>query len=359
MNKVSTNHSVIQLFSYSVIRATRKGFTLVELLVVIGIIAVLSSILIATFGGATESARAAVCLMNLRSLANAASAYSMESGPWYYPSGGKYFPLAGSVETKYGTASGGLYGEFVGWISWQSKNVYGTGETDSKKVTSHQSVEKVPYYGTGDNKMDRWALEHGSLWKSVGRTADVYVCPTHAANCKKKNRSRPLFSYVMNAKFGYDVTDGKSDMGLAYEVESSIAQKAGAIARADRLLMFADMDTKAQEENSSSDTKGAMCPPEYDCTLNYKATVNGVSYGNSWKHAAETLGFIHKGQKNRMYAHVVFADGHTEKIVAPGGKIGTAGSGLDKYQLTAALCEGLDVSCQGNLYRVIDSGKIY
>ena len=359
MNKVSTNHSVIQLFSYSVIRATRKGFTLVELLVVIGIIAVLSSILIATFGGATESARAAVCLMNLRSLANAASAYSMEPGPWYYPSGGKYFPLAGSVETKYGTASGGLYGEFVGWISWQSKDVYGTGETDGKKVTSHQSVEKVPYYGTGDNKMDRWALEHGSLWKSVGRTADVYVCPTHAANCKKKNRSRPLFSYVMNAKFGYDVTDGKSDMGLAYEVESSIAQKAGAIARADRLLMFADMDTKAQEENSSSDTKGAMCPPEYDCTLNYKATLNGVSYGNSWKHAAETLGFIHKGQKNRMYAHVVFADGHTEKIVAPGGKTGTAGSGLDKYELTAALCEGLDVSCQGNLYRVIDSGKIY
>ena len=50
---------------------------------VIGIIAILSGILIASFGGATESARAAVCLLNLRSLANAASAYSMESGPWY------------------------------------------------------------------------------------------------------------------------------------------------------------------------------------------------------------------------------------------------------------------------------------
>ncbi len=62
------------------------GFTLVELMVVIGIIAVLMAILLPALNGARKQARAVSCLANLRTLAQGCINYAMDNDGYYPPS---------------------------------------------------------------------------------------------------------------------------------------------------------------------------------------------------------------------------------------------------------------------------------
>jgi prepilin-type N-terminal cleavage/methylation domain-containing protein/prepilin-type processing-associated H-X9-DG protein len=64
----------------------RSGFTLVELLVVIGIIGLLISILIPTLGKAQEQGRTIKCLSNMRSIGQAMSAYHAQNKGHVVPS---------------------------------------------------------------------------------------------------------------------------------------------------------------------------------------------------------------------------------------------------------------------------------
>lgn len=66
-------------------RACRIGFTLVELLVVIGIIALLISILLPAVTAARNQAKATVCLTNIRQVATAVIMYSTASKGWFPP----------------------------------------------------------------------------------------------------------------------------------------------------------------------------------------------------------------------------------------------------------------------------------
>jgi len=343
------SHSDIQLFSYSVIRKSgRAGFTLIELLVVIGIIGILAGVLLATFSGSTESARAAKCLTNMRNLAQGAMSVAAKTG---------HFPYAGS-HALVGLDSNGksVYQEAVGWISWLSQNdEYGTRTRGKAKPTSFVNCANVSAYCAEGSKDEdgQFALSNGRMWTAVGRDAGVYTCPAHVLRAAKKH-IHVRFSYVMSAYFCYDSSNGSDAIGTV-DGSSGIAFDTS---RLDRRILFAELpiggvknrSTEPAPSSSNDSYQTGDGNTETDCVLQYKGSVSGNSYNDDWKGTAEAIAFNHTSGKRRC-AHVVFADGHAEKLLAP-----TESGGLSDENLTALLCAGEDVGFDGSTYQLIKDG---
>ena len=294
----------------------KKAFTIVELLVVIGIIALLMGVLIISFSGGMESARSAKCLSHLKHLATAVNSCAMTTG-WY--------PLAGSIEIFAFDESGGvnnikdIFGERRGWISWNSQGAY------KSKPTSH--VANSGWFTSAyeqEVEAREYCLTNGALWKYVSGNREVYVCPVH--NLEMAKDRKPAWSYVMNSIFGYDYTKGSD------ACEGS-AIGYGHLDRADRTLLFAELIWAQPDSSAPTPQIDASAGFKNDCTLQYDDD------------SKESMGFNHRDGRDWV-AHVIFADGHVEKLRRP--KKGM--SNEDMRELTKWLCEGKDVSFNGQRY---------
>ena len=324
----------------------KRAFTLVELLVVIGIIGILAGVLLASFGGGTESARAAQCLTNMRNLAQGAISIATKTD---------YYPYAGSHAVLGMDSSGkSIYYERVGWISWLSKNdEYGVRTRGKARPTSFINCENVSAYAGGgaDDEDGDFALSNGKLFPAVGKERATYRCPDQVRRANAKG-VKVRFSYVMNAAFGYDFTKGSDATGTSDGSDGIHFNTA----RLDRRLLFAELpvggkaiSSQEKDDQANDDYSTGGGDTATDCVLQYKATVNGTAYNSEWKGQAESIAFNHKSGK-RKCAHVVFADGHTEKLLAP-----RSTSGLNDEQLTAVLCAGEDISFDGKSYKLFDN----
>lgn len=293
-----------------------KGFTLVELLVVIAIIGILTGVLLSTFGGATESARSAKCLSNMRNLAAACQNYGMSAG---------HYPLAASLEYSELDESQGirrvkeLFHERKGWVSWASEGAYNGAVTSSK---ASKGWFKSAY--EDDDRVAKHCLTNGAIWKYVSANAAVYTCPAHI----KKAKRNVNWSYAMNAYFRGDVTMSckpfdSTDAGVEY----------GRLARADRRLLFAELPF-ADELDETLEAS--------DPILQYKGL---TGYGGT----PDRLHFNHIMGKKRC-AHVAYADGHVDRLIMPAGGI----SNGESTELLQWLCEGKDISFDGAEYRKMD-----
>ena len=314
----------------------KKAFTLVELIIVIGIIAVLMASLMVATSGATDTARAAKCMANIRNLAAASNAYAMEKG-WY--------PLAGSRQEVTYSSGQAAYDEQVGWISWLSTgDPFGhrSGQRPSQPV---KNLKVCPSGGTGNEEDATFAITNGAIWKFTGRIRDIYRCPAHERYCREQGAQPPEFSYVMNMKFCFDTSKGQDataspgGRGVNYNDNSIIRS-------AERTLMFAELPTKRMGTGTEDDAGGSGDEYASDCTLHYHVTVDGKELGKEWSGKTEAIGFNHVGSKKKRYGHVAFADGHVEKI--------TYGGGISPEELTALLCEGIDVAFDGKQWKKID-----
>lgn len=273
----------------------KKAFTLIELMIVVGIIGVLMGVILSQFGGATESSRAAVCQSHMRNLAQACQTYAMANG--YYPRAGTQIYSEYDFEkdtTKYGIR--------VGWIA-RLEDVDKIGKTGDNPVSgSYKSSLTM----NEDQILD--SITNGCLYATLGRDRASYTCP---------HEKRAGWSYAMNRDFGFidpdnsDVT-GSNTPGSVYY---------GAISRADRKLLFAEIDR--------TETSDAANDP----ILDYKK---------------ENLGFNHKNGKLTV-AHIVFADCHTARLARPKNA-----SESQLRDLTEWLCKGYDVTYVGGQYEKVD-----
>ena len=296
----------------------KKGFTLVELIVVVGIICILAGILIASFSGGIESARSAKCLTNMRNLAAACQTYGMANS--FYPAAGSFEKLR--IDEGRGDARKVYFGH-TGWISWDCGQSY-----DSRPQSHVASSSWLTSCYEEDDERSRFALTNGVLWKYVSASSEVYVCPQHRIVCQEKGANTPVWSYVMNSWFMWD-----DSMGSRAKAESEYGREYGNVKNADKRLLFAEMPFV----EGLGDVDFSAAPgTEHDCTLQY------TSRGGN-----EIVGFNHSAGKAGRCAHVVFADAHTEKIMMP--KDGMTID--DARNLTRFLCEGKDYTLENGRFK--------
>lgn len=293
----------------------KKAFSLVELLVVIGIIGILAGVLMGVFAGGGESARAARCLSNMKNLANACQTYGMKTG---------YYPNAGSIETLTMDTSRGVrraekkYQDRPGWISLDTEGKYPT--------TSHSANAIIGMFSE-DERKSAHALTNGCLWVYVARNRQTYVCPQHVKRCGKN--ARPLWSYLMSEYFYWDSSEGSR----SYAVDAS-RREYGKLKDADKRLLFSEVPFM---NNCSWQPEGEGGSTDTDSVLQHTK--------------GEMIGANHVNGRN-LFAHVVFADGHVEKLRIPySGSVKNPqiNEGQIK-QLTEWLCGGKDYAFDGRNY---------
>lgn len=299
----------------------KKGFTLVELLIVIGIIAILSGVLMVSMGGGSEAARSAQCMTNLRTLANAAVAYASGNGG--------YYPLAGSVTQSWMDESNGIgkgrmvYNELPGWLSWESQNQFPA--TSYKAPQYPSAYSQSATVSPEDQKLRDFAVTNGALKATLAGNRDLLLCPKHKIDIKTQ---APFFSYVMNEYFYWNSTGKSRSQHFHGRInKSSMDAK---MKYTDRLLLFAELNWTGWSGDS-----------DFDMSPGSEGADPVLQYNNG-----ETIGFNHKKGKEKC-AHVAFADGHTEQLMLPRGGLSNA----DLKELTKLLCEGKDVVLDGNAYR--------
>ena len=137
----------------------QKGFTIVELLIVIVIIGILAAISIVAYNGVTQKARDDRRVTNARNLVNAAASYNAENGTW---------PTVAQVQ-GYSTVK--LTGDAA-----DSAKVTATAPTSGTADTYRYVV-----CSTGGVRVQYWREAAGSAGESIGLntidTGNTTTCP--------------------------------------------------------------------------------------------------------------------------------------------------------------------------------------
>lgn len=124
-------------------RCSRAGFTIMEVLVVVAIIAMLLAILLPSLGRARETARSTRCLSNLRQMAIAAHGYASDHGrfpPYLFGSPDGSVSYGWDLQVRYRWEDGQRRATVKPGLLWPGKTI--------------DQINQCPCYVGGDNWVD-------------------------------------------------------------------------------------------------------------------------------------------------------------------------------------------------------------
>ena len=323
---------------------SRKGFTLVELMVVIALIGILAAALVTVAGRVGPAGKAVRCKNNLRNLAQAALSYAVanEGGYNRLPWAGSYEHLSVEVDNDRRRMA---YRHRVGWVSctWSGGSPWPqrSGEAPAERWFNWDTSQggtlvsgRAQFHG--DRTSAFFSLTNGTLWKYVGKSVDAYVCDVHKTACKGRASGEFIArSYVMNASFGMDFRNGKTT------AEDRSKPLEGMSQNADKLLMFAELPAFTLSGGRFVEGPEVRAGQYSDGVLDTR--IKGYRNDSS---SQEIIGFNNM-VAGRPVAHVAFSDGHVGVIAAsesPGKKPAD-----DKLKaLTCLLCNGADIPAKSD-----------